>query len=443
MDIELATLDLVEAAKAVLAANDLGTSTKPAPDLYPHQWNWDSCFISIGLSSYAPERAAEELRSLLKGQWRNGLVPQIIFNPAASGYFPGPEVWQSQRSPDAPHDVATSGITQPPILATAAMRVWRNSSDPDFGQAFLREVYPKIRLYHAWMYGERDPDQSGLVTVVHPWESGLDNSPPYLDAGERVHLSYRPQYERLDLLHVSAKNRPTNKDYDLFVYLLEQMRAVNWDQKRYLQTAPLQVEDVMFNSVLCRANLDLVDMAEAIGEDADEPRRWHERTADAINRKLWDDDHATYYSFDRVAGRLLRDDTIAAFHTLYGGVAPQHRAQRIVKDRLLNAQAYWPEGGTPIPTTSMNSAWYNPENYWLGPVWMNTNWMVLAGLRAYGFHDEAQLLADRTLELTRKSGFREYFHPQTGEGFGTNNFSWSAALTLDLLYEADTPSVQG
>jgi len=61
--------------------------------------------------------------------------------------------------------------------------------------------------------------------MVHPWESGLDNSPPYLDAGRRVHLTYKPQYERLDLLHVAAKNRPTNKDYDLFVWLLEQMRA--------------------------------------------------------------------------------------------------------------------------------------------------------------------------------------------------------------------------
>ena len=180
--------ELYEAAKAVLAANDLGTSTKPAPDLYPHQWNWDSCFIAIGLSRYAPKRAAQEIRSLLKGQWRNGLVPQIIFNPQAGGYFPGPDVWQSERSPDAPKDVATSGITQPPVLATAALSIYRNSSDLDFGREFLREVYPQIVRYHNWLYTERDPDESGLVTVVHPWESGLDNSPPYLDAGSRVEL---------------------------------------------------------------------------------------------------------------------------------------------------------------------------------------------------------------------------------------------------------------
>jgi hypothetical protein len=440
MDDSTGALDLLAAAKAVLAANDLGTSTKPAPDLYPHQWNWDSCFISIGLSRYAPERAADEIRSLLKGQWRNGLVPQIIFNPHAGGYFPGPDVWQSERSPDAPKDVATSGITQPPVLATAALSVWNNALDLEFGREFLREVYPKIRLYHAWLYGERDPDHTGLVTVVHPWESGLDNSPPYLDAGSRVTLAYKPQYERLDLLHVAAKNRPTNKDYDLFVYLLEQMRAVNWDQKQYLKSAPLQVEDVLFNSILCRANLDLATIAGILDEDMDEAQQWHARSAAAINDKLWHDDDGTYYSFDRVAGHLLRDDTVAGFHALYGNVATEARAHRVVEGRLLDAGAFWPDGGTPVPTTAMDSTWYNPENYWLGPVWVNTNWMVLHGLRAYGFERPAQTIASGTIRLVSNAGFREYFDPRTGEGFGTNTFSWSAALTIDLLAEAGVVS---
>jgi neutral trehalase len=436
MDGSNRTLDLMQAAKAVLTSNDLGTSTKPAPDLYPHQWNWDSCFIAIGLSRYSSERAAQEIRSLLRGQWRNGLVPQIIFNPHAGGYFPGPDVWQSERSPNAPKDVATSGITQPPVLATAALSIWRNAPDKEFAQAFLREVYPKIRLDHNWLYEERDPEGIGLVTVVHPWESGLDNSPPYLDAGSRVKLAYKPKYERLDLLHVAAKNRPTNKDYDLFVYLLEQMRAVDWDQKRYLANAPLQVEDVLFNSVLCRANLDLAAIAEVIGEEADTPRQWHERTAATINRKLWHDDDGTYYSFDRVAGHLLRDDTIGAFHTLYGGVTPEERAHHLVETHLLSEREFWPEGGTPVPTTAMNSPWYNPENYWLGPVWVNTNWMVVHGLRTYGYDIQAGTIASGTLDLIASAGFREYFHPKTGEGFGTDNFSWSAALTIDLLSEA-------
>ena len=38
-----------------------------------------------------------------------------------------------------------------------------------------------------------------------------------------------------------------------------------------------------------------------------------------------------------------------------------------------------------------------------------------------------------TLRLVETSGFAEYYHPQTGEPLGSDDFSWSAALALDLL----------
>ena len=423
---------LTEGARAVLAGNDLGHSTKPSPDLYPHQWNWDSCFIAIGISRYDTERACTEIRSLLKGQWRNGLVPQIVFNPAGTGYFPGPDVWQSERSPDAPRGVETSGITQPPALATAALTIWQNAVDKERAGQFLAEVYPAILAYHRFLYEQRDPDGSGLVVVVHPWESGLDNSPPYLDAGARVRIIYRPQYTRLDTLHVAAKNRPSNKDYDLFVYLLEQMRAVDWDQKRYLETAQLQVQDVLFNSVLCRANTDLAFIARIVGQDPAQAETWHNRTAGGINERLWDEAAGTYYSFDRVAGRLLEVDTLASFHTLYGQVATPERAERLIEKRLLDPNRYWPDG-YPVATTAMDSPWFNPENYWLGPTWANTNWMIARGLDSYGHRDLAARLREKSLDLVHKSGYREYFNPQTGEGYGTDSFSWTAALAIDMV----------
>ena len=426
---------LVEGARKILAANDLGGSTKPAPNLYPHQWNWDSCFIAIGISRYDTERAATEIRSLLRGQWRNGLVPQIVFNPKGSGYFPGPDVWQCERSPDAPKDVETSGITQPPVLATAALTIWQNAENKDEARRFLVEVYPKIVLYHRFFYEERNPDGNGLIVVVHPWESGLDNSPPYLDAGQRVHMAYRPKYTRLDTLHVAAKNRPTNKDYDLFVYLLEQMRAVDWDQKRYLENAPLQVQDVIFNSVLCRANVDLATIAEIVGEDPGQAKEWHSQTSRSINDRLWAEEDGIYYSYDRVAGELLKDDTLAAFLTLYGSVAPDGRADRLIEQCLLDEGRFWPKDGFPVPTTSISSPYFNPENYWLGPVWVSTNWMILQGLRAYGRGDLGDDMKAKTLELVERSGYREYFNPLTGEGYGTDSFSWTSALTIDLVEE--------
>ena len=435
---DLSPPDLIERARAVLRGNDLGTSTKPSPTLYPHQWNWDSCFIAIGLSHVDTGRAAEEIRSLLRGQWRNGMVPQIVFNPNATGYFPGPEVWQCERSPDAPAGVRTSGITDPPVLAIAALAVWENAPDKSAARAFLREVFPRILHFHRFLYEQRNPDGDGLIVVVHPWESGLDNSPPYLDAGKRVHLTYQPQYERLDLLHVPAQNRPSNKDYDLFVWLLEQMRAVNWNQRLYLERATLQIQDVLFNAILSRANAALAAIAGIVDESPEPAEAWRRETVRAINDKLWDETAGTYYSYDRVAGRLLRDDTIGSFHTLFGNVPGPDRATRLVQSHLLDENRYWPRTGIPVPTTALDSPWFNAENYWLGPVWVNTNWMVLKGLLEYGFVDIAASLRAHTLQLVNRSGFREYFNPLTGEGYGTDVFSWTAALTIDLLSE--TPS---
>ncbi|MCA1717305.1 MAG: hypothetical protein LC781_10905, partial [Actinobacteria bacterium] len=41
---------LARDAAKVLRKNDMGGWTKAAPELYPHQWSWDSAFIAIGLA---------------------------------------------------------------------------------------------------------------------------------------------------------------------------------------------------------------------------------------------------------------------------------------------------------------------------------------------------------------------------------------------------------
>jgi len=398
---------------------------------------WDSCFIAIGVSRYDPGRAQNELRALLRGQWSNGMVPQIVFNPDSTGYFPGPETWQSHRSPFAPTDVQTSGITQPPVLATAALAACRNDPVRDRAAAFAKEVYPKILAYHEFLYRERDPDGSGLIVVVHPWESGLDNSPPYLDAGSRVQLTYVPRYRRLDIMHVSAANRPTDKDYDLFVWLLEQMRNVDYDWGRYLPDARLQVEDVLFNSILVRANRDLGELARGFDQEGDERcHGWASKTQQAMESTLWDEDAELYFSRDRLTRRLLRDETVCSLMPLYARTVDSGRSGTLVA-ALADNRRFAPEDGYGCPTTALDSKWFNPENYWLGPVWVNTNWLLIQGLRAAGhappFDGYRDRLESDTIALIQKSGFREYFNPFTGEGYGTNRFSWSAALAIDLL----------
>jgi glycogen debranching enzyme len=61
------------------------------------------------------------------------------------------------------------------------------------------------------------------------------------------------------------------------------------------------------------------------------------------------------------------------------------------------------------------------------------NWLIIDGLKRYGFNDHAEALRESTLEMIEQHGFFEYFSPIDGTPAGTNNFSWTAALAIDLL----------
>jgi hypothetical protein len=177
-DTDAHALSLLDGAKNVLSMNDRGNYTVPAAQLYPHQWLWDSCFTAIGLRHLDVERAKMEIMSLLRGQWHNGMIPNMIFRNEYH-YRTDREVWRSWMNPNAPDDVATSGITQPPMLAEAVVRIGEKLAWPE-RRAWYRMVWPALLRYHTWLYKERDPHGEGLVLLVHPWEVGLDNTPPWM-----------------------------------------------------------------------------------------------------------------------------------------------------------------------------------------------------------------------------------------------------------------------
>ncbi|MGH3373829.1 MAG: MGH1-like glycoside hydrolase domain-containing protein, partial [Actinoallomurus sp.] len=170
---------LWEAAVDTLAANWTGAVTLPSRSQYPHQWSWDSAFIAIGLAEVSQERAQRELLVLLDAQWSDGRLPHIVYNDATEAtYFPGPGFWASRDVPGAPA-VSTSGIVQPPVHARAALTVFTQATDATSAWGFLAEAYPKLAAQHRHLIERRDVAGAGLASIVHPWESGTDNSPAW------------------------------------------------------------------------------------------------------------------------------------------------------------------------------------------------------------------------------------------------------------------------
>ena len=418
---------LVQHALAVLSHNDTGLFVKPGPRVYPFQWNWDSAFVALGLARIDAARGRREVRSLLRGQWADGMVPHIVFHPQPVDYSPGPELWGSAGCPGAP-EVATSGITQPPVLASAV----RALHDASPHRRFLEEVVPALEAWHDWLHRERDLDGSGLVAILHPWESA-DNAPRFDRALERVALEEVPAFARSDRRHVLAAERPTDRDYARYLAIVGRLRRCGY-RPTSLAEAPFAYVDLSFNSVLAAAEEDLAWLWRELGADGARAQAGAVRVRRALASR-WDENASVYRELDLHGGEPETTGTIGDLLPLYAGVADERRARRLYDEALWSPARFGPSPDAPWPVTTVSkgSGMFDPRRYWRGPVWINVNWFLLRGLARAGLAAEAEELRRITLRLVAASGFTEYYHPATGEPLGSRDFSWSAALTLDLM----------
>ncbi len=437
---------LVSRARAVLRLNDTGEFTKPSPRQYPHQWNWDSAFIALGLAHFDLPRAFAEVRSLLRAAWRDGMVPHIVYPTGASDYFPPPEFWQTENLPHA-GTVPSSALTQPPILTTVVRQIGHapgiteheNGSPPDSAGrahlAFLREVYPRLLAWHRWLHAARDADGTGLPCLVHPWESGMDNSPLWARALDRITARDLPPFKRRDIVHVAPEERPLAPDYERFVYLIDTGRRLRWDARALLEHMPFLIQDVLFSSILHRADEDLRALAVELGQETREIDDWMERTRQVFDARFWDDTRGLYLDYDMRARAPIPVNANATFAPLYAGLASPEQAARLVAEHSDNPDEYAPDGGSKfrLPSVAKNEPGYSPRRYWCGPVWIQMNWIVAQGLRRYGFNVAAQAVVHDSLALMERGDIREYYDPRDGSGLGAVDFCWSAALALDMI----------
>jgi Trehalase len=432
---------LLAGAQKILDQNWTGRSTVASRTLYPHQWSWDAAFIAIGRAWHQQELARLELESLLAGQWANGMIPHIVFDPAVprGSYFPGPEFWDAARANGhrgPGPGPATSGILQPPLHARAALEIHRRAGagDQEASLAFLARVYPKLVAWHDHLAQHRDVAGHGLAALIHPWESGMDNSPLWDDALARIALppAAIPDYQRVDADFVDAAQRPSDEHYDRYAYLVKLYREWGYDAERTRAECPFVVRDVLFNSILVQANRDLAEIARVLGDDPEPFDSWAARTAAGMDDELWDEAGKTYLDYDVRAATHIRVRTGAGFAPLYAGVPDAERAEVLVR-RLEACEVAVDGVGRVVASVPPGDPGFEPARYWRGPVWPMLNWVAHAGLRRYGFAEDAAEIRQALLALARREGFWEHYNALTGDGGGTEELSWTAALVLDLL----------
>ena len=372
-------------------------------------YTWDTAFAAILAGIQDRNAAYASILSIFDEACESGLIPNHTF--------------ETNKSYDR---------TAPPVLAYCVLKLYRQ-----FGERELLEcTFDKLLKWVDWLKQCRathgngplelgsNPYPEGVfvpqLEIEHSatlqgakWESGLDNSPMYDDA----------TYDEI--------------------------------------THTMRLADIGLNSLYAASIWAVSEMAQILGkvELASELSARYKRHKELINREMWDEKAGIYCNRYR-DGRLSNRYSPTSFYPLMAGIATEERAERMVREHLLNEAEFW--GEYVIPSISKSDPAFTetvgadcphggkwePGGYWRGRIWGPMNFLVSEGLKRYGFHDAAYELAKKSLALfmkewNEKNHIHENYNALTGEGcdvhYSTPVYTWgglTAYLAIGEVIEA-------
>ncbi|GAA1886128.1 hypothetical protein GCM10009715_35340 [Paeniglutamicibacter psychrophenolicus] len=356
---------------------------------YVGLWQWDAYFIAVGLRHGDPELAREQLSLAFGFPREDGQLPDVVHELgilATSDDLPASDRETLRRAGSAIADPsAPVPLTKPPLAAWALRKVLEVQPAESFGgEDWVDAQLDTLRRSQDWWFATSDLDGDGMPEYGHPYSSGLDDSP------------------------IFDGPLPTTAP-DLGAYLVLQ-------------------------------DLELAGFAERLGREGwQELARKHRARAARTQELLlgmWDESTGFFHA--RAAGEPVSSHAVVGLMPLLTGSLPEQVKARMLGD-LENPERF----GTPwsIPTVAADDADYSTERMWRGPVWINTNSLVIEGLRNSGEPERARALAEQTVKLViHGGGPHEYFNPVTGRKAktATTAFGWSAALFIDLAVQLST-----
>ena len=386
----------------------------PSPESYPFQWFWDSCFHAIALCDVDVRLAEQELAGLFQAASPDGFIPHIV-------------LWERAHHESVLATYCVSfadrwrtATIQPPVLALAVERI----ADSGGSAGFLRKAVPTVWRYFDWLARNRDPDDSGLIVILQPDESGMDASPKY----DRSLGLETP--DDAGLKHAMGN-------------LIGSYTGRWQDPASLIRLDRFVWTDVLVNSIYLQGLASLARLLEVAEHRTGKlrpsnaialTRERRARGLQTLLKRCWDPRRGAFFDYVGFERRPVQCLTISSLMPLILDDLPQEIVQELVERHLLNAAEFWLP--FPVPSVSASEPSFDPDYstglIWRGPTWINTNWFLIKALSQHGYTAMASTLADKTLSLLGSSGLREFYNPRTGEGYGAHDFGWSA-LVLDLL----------
>lgn len=279
-----------------------------------------------------------------------------------------------QKDGKVPHVVTvfgTSKWTQPPVLSWAANDILSLTRDAKFAAY----IYPKLRAYHQWLWFNRRLP-IGLFFWDHAYESGIDNSPRF---GAR------------DESHYEDTHKIGAVDFTSYMIM---------DSKALISIANLLLAS---NEAVSK---------QALQNDIDLFQKHSDRTTEALNHYLWDEQTGYYYDYNLKNNSLTKIATVASFFPLTAHAASNDQYLRL-RDHAMNPREF--NTTFPFPTVSHADPTFE-KDMWRGPVWINTSFLAIRGFKQYGDTAAVQYFSNRLVDSVYrtwyyKKDFFEFYDP--------------------------------
>jgi alpha,alpha-trehalase len=439
----------------------------PNPYIVPggrfnEMYGWDSYFIVLGLEAdhredlakgmvdnflfeienYGAVLNANRTYYLTRSQppFLTSMIRAVFENPASFEATPAGRIkaraWLAHAYTLAEKDYATWDRPEHKAGTTGLSRYW------DYGNGPVPEMADDSTYYTdviRWL-------------VAHPHEGGdgfLLKAAEHPDAAEAERL----KQTSCDVHGSVVCERAWFAGYRLsreFYAGDRAMRESGFDTSNRFgpfSGATEEYAPVCLNSLLYRYERDLEHLALLLGNDRDAAhwdRRSQQRAA-AIQRYLWRAKDGVFADFNFVHAKSSSYDFIASLYPLWAGFATREEATQMESKLNLFERA----GGLSTSNTNTGLQWDEPYG------WAPTNWMVVAGLEAYGFRADAARIAEH-FDATVDAGFaadgtiREKYNVVKGNsdvkvstGYTANviGFGWTNAIYLKMQEISEKPVV--
>jgi hypothetical protein len=277
-------------------------------------------------------------------------------------------------------------------------------------------MLPKIKKYYEWLAANRDFDGDGLLSIISNFESGID---------------HKPSFDEL----VNFKGGKPTSGYFWKIISIDFRNFIRWYNLKWIYKANVFiVKETLFNTMYVQDLRALAALC-ALVKDNDEKKyeTLANKVADRIVKLMYDEESAAFYDVYGPENKKLKVLTFTIGIPILMNEVPEKVASEILKRHFLNEQEF--KLAYPIPSVAKCEGSFYPYEsrcLWRGPTWPVINWFFHRSFLANGFEVEANYLVQSVKRLIEKSGFREYYNPFTGEGYGARDFTWSG-LVVDMM----------